>query len=175
MARKQGSHQYDDAFRAQAVALVIDQKMPVSAEAKQVGVSYETLRKWVQESGRTREDEESKSDKQRIKELERELKAARMERGILKEAVDGLPSVNARNLAAADSSTIIGHGGQSWLSRRRCRSRGKGTTFGRNAMYQRHLSDVASCRSVCLRSLWRATVRTARRGSRVRYATRVNV
>jgi transposase len=61
--------------------------MPVSAAAKQVGVSYETLRKWVQESGRTREDEESKSNKQRIRELERELKAARMERDILKEAV----------------------------------------------------------------------------------------
>ncbi len=95
MARKQGSHQYDDAFRAQAVALVIDQKMPVSAAAKQVGVSYETLRKWVHESGRTREDEESKSDMQRIRELEGELKAARMERDILKEAVGGLPSVNA--------------------------------------------------------------------------------
>ena len=98
MARKQGSYQYDDAFRAQAVALVIDQKMPVSAAAKQVGVSYETLRKWVYESGRAREDDESKSDKQRIRELERELKAARMERDILKEAVrSGLPSVNARN------------------------------------------------------------------------------
>lgn len=116
MARKQGSYQYDDAFRAQAVALVIDQKMPVSAAAKQVGVSYETLRKWVYESGRAREDDESKSDKQRIRELERELKAARMERDILKEAVrSGLPSVNARNEAAAALSTIIGHGGQSWL------------------------------------------------------------
>ena len=33
MARKQGSHQYDDTFRAQAMALVIDQIMPVSAAA----------------------------------------------------------------------------------------------------------------------------------------------
>jgi hypothetical protein len=56
-------------------------------------------------------DEESKSDKHRIKELEWELKAPRMERDILKEAVGGLPSVNARNEAAADSSTIIGHSG----------------------------------------------------------------
>ncbi len=53
MTRKQGSHQYDDALRAQAVALVIDQIMPVSAAAKQIRVSYETLMKWVHESGRT--------------------------------------------------------------------------------------------------------------------------
>lgn len=87
MARRKGSHVYDEAFRAAAVSLVIDQRMPVSTAAKQVQVSSESLRKWVQESGRRREDEETKLDKQRIKELERELKAARMERDILKEAV----------------------------------------------------------------------------------------
>lgn len=87
MARRKGSHVYDEAFRAAAVSLVIDQRMPVSTAAMQVQVSSESLRKWVQESGRHREDEEPKSDKQRIKELERELKAARMERDILKEAV----------------------------------------------------------------------------------------
>ena len=78
---------YDDAFRAQAVALVIDQKMPISRAAKQVGVSYESLRGWIEDSGRKQNDETEKSDKQRIRELERELKAARMERDILKEAV----------------------------------------------------------------------------------------
>ena len=87
MARKSGSYNYDDAFRAEAVALVIDQKMPVSTAAKQVGVSYETLRKWIKDSGRKREDEETKSDKQRIKELERENRALKQERDILKEAV----------------------------------------------------------------------------------------
>lgn len=39
MTRNQGSYQYDDAFRAQAVALVIDLSILVSAEVKQVGVT----------------------------------------------------------------------------------------------------------------------------------------
>ena len=56
-----------EAFRAEAVALVIDEKMPVSKASKQVGISYETLRKWIKESGRTREDEESKTLLQRNK------------------------------------------------------------------------------------------------------------
>lgn len=98
MGRKQGSYKYDDAFRAEAVALVIDEKMPVSKASKQGGVSYETLRKWIKESGRTRWDAESKTDKQRIKELERENKALKTERDILKGAVGAwLPSRNARN------------------------------------------------------------------------------
>lgn len=89
---------YDDAYRAAAVALVIEQKLPISRAAKQLGVAIETLRKWVEDSGRKRTDESEKTDKQRIRELERELTAARMERDILKEAVrSGPPSVNARN------------------------------------------------------------------------------
>ena len=87
MGRKTGSYNYDEAFRAEAVALVIDQHVPVSRAARQVGISSETLRKWVQESGRRREDAESKTDKQRIKELERENRALKMERDILREAV----------------------------------------------------------------------------------------
>lgn len=78
---------YDDAYRAAAVALVIEQKLPISRAAKQLGVAMETLRKWVEASGRKHTDESEKTDKQRIRELERELKAARMERDILKEAV----------------------------------------------------------------------------------------
>ena len=87
MGRKQGTYNYDEAFRAQAVSLVIDEKIPMSTAAKRLGIAYMTLRAWVQDSGRTRDDEESKSDKHRIKELERELRVARMERDVLKEAV----------------------------------------------------------------------------------------
>jgi transposase-like protein len=57
MARKQSRYNYDDAFRAEAVALVIYQKLLLSADAKQVGVSFETLRKWISESWRKSEDE----------------------------------------------------------------------------------------------------------------------
>ena len=41
--------------------------MPVSKASKQVGVSYDTLRKWIKESGLTREDEESETLLQRNK------------------------------------------------------------------------------------------------------------
>lgn len=55
MARNPGCCLYDDAFRAEAVSLLIEQKMLVSTAAKQVGVSYETLPKWINNSvGRAR-------------------------------------------------------------------------------------------------------------------------
>ena len=101
MGRKAGTYNYYEAFRAEAVALVIDEKMPVSKASKQVGVSYETLRKWLKESGCTREDEESKTDKQRIKELERENKALKMERDILKGAVDHRAKWPVQKMCAA--------------------------------------------------------------------------
>jgi hypothetical protein len=40
MARKRGSCNREDAFRAEAVALVIDHKLPLSISAKHVGVSF---------------------------------------------------------------------------------------------------------------------------------------
>ena len=61
--RKAGTYNYDEALRTEAVALVIDEKMSVSKASKQVGVSYEPLRKWIKESGCTREGEESKNER----------------------------------------------------------------------------------------------------------------
>lgn len=77
---------YDDAFRAEAVALVIEHKLPISRAAKQLGVAMETLRTWAEACGRKQNNEVEKSDKQPKRELERELRAARMERDVLKEA-----------------------------------------------------------------------------------------
>ncbi len=51
MARGRGDYQYDDAFRAEAVSLVIEKKLTLRKAAEQVGVSYETLRKWIEGLG----------------------------------------------------------------------------------------------------------------------------
>ena len=87
MGNDNRGRRYDDEFRAAAVALVIDRKLPVSRAAEHVGVAYETLRGWIEASGRQQEEATEKSDKQRIRELERELRSMKMERDILKEAV----------------------------------------------------------------------------------------
>ena len=87
MAKGQGDERYDDAFNAEAVSLLIDKKLTLRKAATEVGVSYETLRTWVEASGRRAAVQETKSDQQRIKELERENRSLRMERDILKEAV----------------------------------------------------------------------------------------
>ncbi len=87
MGNDNRGRRYDDAFRAEAVALVVDKKLPVSRAAEHVGVAYETLRSWIEASGKRQAETSEKSDKQRIRELERELRALRMERDILKGAV----------------------------------------------------------------------------------------
>ena len=43
MGNDNRGRRYDDAFRAEAVALVVDKKLPVSRAAEHVGVAYETL------------------------------------------------------------------------------------------------------------------------------------
>jgi transposase len=56
MGNDNRGRRYDDKFRAAAVALVIDKKLPVSRAAEQVGVAYETLRGWIEASGRQQEE-----------------------------------------------------------------------------------------------------------------------
>lgn len=46
-----------------------------------------SLRRWILDTGQKTVDETEKSDKQRIRDLERALKRAEMERDVLKEAV----------------------------------------------------------------------------------------
>lgn len=54
--------------------------------AKQVGARYDGFRQWIEDAGHKQLEETEELDKQRIRALERELKAARMEHDILKEA-----------------------------------------------------------------------------------------
>lgn len=56
----------------------------MSRAAEHVGVKNETLRSWIEAFGRRQEETSKKSDKQRIRELERELRSFLMERDILK-------------------------------------------------------------------------------------------
>lgn len=87
MEKGKRGYRYDEAFKREAIALVIEKHIPLSKAAKQLGVAEETLRQWIAKSGLQQHDDEQKSDAQRIRELERDLKQARMERDILKEAV----------------------------------------------------------------------------------------
>ncbi len=80
------NRRYNDDFRAAAVALVIDNTLPAS-RAEQVGMAYETLRGWIEASGRQQEVATEMSDKQCIRELERELRSMILDRKTPKEAV----------------------------------------------------------------------------------------
>ena len=87
MAKGKRGQRYDDAFKSAAVALVVEQKLPVSRAALQVDVSVDTLHKWIAESGLRQSEHADKTVEQRNKELERENRMLRQERDILKEAV----------------------------------------------------------------------------------------
>lgn len=78
---------YDEAFKREAVAMVVERKVPYTRAARELGVSEETLRRWIVDAGQATQQEHEQSDKQRIRDLERALKKAEMERDILKEAV----------------------------------------------------------------------------------------
>lgn len=78
---------YDEAFKREAVAMVVERKIPYTRAARELGVSEETLRRWIMDAGQPTQPATEQTDKQRIRELERALKKAEMERDILKEAV----------------------------------------------------------------------------------------
>ncbi|MBN9399560.1 MAG: transposase ['Candidatus Kapabacteria' thiocyanatum] len=94
MANERGKR-YDEAFKREAVRLVVEEKRPYTRVARDLGIAEETLRRWILDAGQKTVDETEKSDKQRIRDLERALKRAEMERDVLKEAV-GLASFSQR-------------------------------------------------------------------------------
>ncbi|MBK7186921.1 MAG: transposase [Ignavibacteria bacterium] len=95
MEKGKRGYRYDEAFKQEAIALVIEKHIPLSNAAKQLGVAEETLRQWIAKSGVKQQADEQKSDAQRIRELERDLKQARMERDILWR--QSVSSFHARN------------------------------------------------------------------------------
>ena len=85
MARKV----YSQEFREAAVEQVIVQRHTVSSVSQRLGVSYDTLRKWIERVRFNADRSLIPTDRpaeQRVRELEKENARLRMERDILKKA-----------------------------------------------------------------------------------------
>jgi|SRR5579883_1667363 len=81
---------YPEAFRADAVALVKRTGKPITAVAADLGVSGESLRKWVQQAkidaGEGPPGALTTDEREELRRLRRENKTLQMEREILKKA-----------------------------------------------------------------------------------------
>jgi transposase len=81
---------YPEAFRADAVALVQRTGKPIAEVAADLGVSGESLRKWVQQAkvdaGEGPPGALSSEEREELRRLRRENKTLQMEREILKKA-----------------------------------------------------------------------------------------
>ena len=89
MARKRYSQQ----FKEEACKLVVDHGYTWKQAAQKLGVGQSTFDYWMKQRGRLRSDEPLPADSDdprvlrlRIRQLERELREARMEKDILKKA-----------------------------------------------------------------------------------------
>lgn len=79
---------YPEQFRAEAVALVRSSERPAREIARELGVSYESLRLWVKQSKIDAGSEPGLTSEERseLRELRREVRVLRQEREILKKA-----------------------------------------------------------------------------------------
>lgn len=80
---------YTKAFKVEAVRLVIEGDRSTAAVARDLGVRADLLRKWKQEhvaAGLVQEPPRELTDKERVRQLERELAVVRQERDFLKKA-----------------------------------------------------------------------------------------
>ncbi len=99
MEKEKRSMRYDEAFKREAVALVLDRRLPVAKAARQVEVNIDTLNKWIA-AAEVRETEKYEQTFEECNmEPERENRALKMERDILKEAERMIdhPRVSSRN------------------------------------------------------------------------------
>jgi transposase len=84
-----GRKVYSEEFKKDAVDQVVVQRHSVKSVAQRLGVSYETLRKWIdiaRYGGEKSIIPADLPDAQKIRELEKEVARLRMERDILKKA-----------------------------------------------------------------------------------------
>jgi transposase len=80
---------YPDELRERAVRLVFESGRPIAQVAKDLGVHREALRLWVRQAeadAGTRNDRLTSSERERLKELEREVRELRKANEILKAA-----------------------------------------------------------------------------------------
>ena len=83
---------YTKEFKLGAVKLVVDRGITPSEAAKDLGVSYYTLKNWLNAFKKNREDSfpgqgNLLTEDQRIRDLEKKLKRAEMERDLLKKTI----------------------------------------------------------------------------------------
>jgi len=83
------SPRYSPEFRDDAVRLVKSSGKPVAAIARDLGVSYETLRKWIKQAAidaGERDDGLTSEEREELRRLRRENRILQEEREILKKA-----------------------------------------------------------------------------------------
>ena len=76
-------------FREEAVKLVIDSSRPIAAVAREIGIGEGTLGNWVNAYRREHAGDEPPlniSERERLRQLEREARELRMENEFLKKA-----------------------------------------------------------------------------------------
>jgi transposase len=80
---------YPDELRERAVRLVFESGRPVAQVARDLGVGPESLRAWVRQAeadAGSRQDRLTSGERERIKDLEREVRELRKANDILKAA-----------------------------------------------------------------------------------------
>ena len=90
--KKSGRVKYTDDFKANAVAMVLDQGMSADAVAKDLGLTRSTFYRWLKQARIDRGEAAptsvlSPDERRRLTELERENRQLKMERELLKKWV----------------------------------------------------------------------------------------
>ncbi len=78
---------YDAEFKREAISLVLEQGLSVNKVAQDLGISYESLNRWVKEARAVSHPTTALSLQDEVRRLRRELEVMTMERDILKKAV----------------------------------------------------------------------------------------
>ena len=96
MSNKEGKHtappRYDEAFKAGAVRMVIEQGRPSREVAKELDICINTLRNWLKSAGAPSPGEADRQnrDAKRLRELEAENRALRKQIDEKNEVIDVL-------------------------------------------------------------------------------------
>jgi transposase len=87
--RQRSRRRFTEEFKRDAAALVIDTGRPIAQVAREIGVYESSLGRWVarERDRRGETDEVSAAERERLRELEREVADLLMERDLLKRSV----------------------------------------------------------------------------------------